>query len=285
MFLVGTVLSGFSVVPGNNSTKPLLPFNLAFVGRREVRAKNRVSDVLSLMRAMVIIICQPFPIDIVEMIKAEADEVIQSLFLKHADTALDVSVGLWNPHWSLGYFGSRVFPELIKPDREFRVPVANQMARLNTQILKPHGGISRLLKHPFLGWMKRGRTHENAAASNVDEHEHISVDPSSPCEDRFAEKIARNQGLHVRTDKVLPRTGRLSPSLVWNGVNVFAFQDVKNGCESYSDSQFLQFTMKPFISPSKVFQRKPKHQVNLALAVPGRPGRLGLASLGFRQLR
>ena len=79
-------------------------------------------------------------------------------------------VGLcgWVSQLRLAGNESRTLPETIEACRELRITISDQVACLDSNIIQPHGGISRLLKHPFFIGMKRGRTHKNAKASKED---------------------------------------------------------------------------------------------------------------------
>ena len=80
MFFAGAGLSGFPVVPGNNSIQPLLPLNPALVVRRKLWPKNLVPDVRSLVWALRIVISHPLAVDVIKVIQAEAYKVIEALF-------------------------------------------------------------------------------------------------------------------------------------------------------------------------------------------------------------
>ena len=67
MQLAGAGLCSFPVVPGNNSAQPLFPLDLTFCSRREIRAQYLVSNICSLMRAFIVVIRQPLPIDVVKL--------------------------------------------------------------------------------------------------------------------------------------------------------------------------------------------------------------------------
>jgi hypothetical protein len=52
MVLAGLELDGFTVVPRYDTAESLFPLDLTFVGRLEIRTKNLISDIYSLMRAL-----------------------------------------------------------------------------------------------------------------------------------------------------------------------------------------------------------------------------------------
>ena len=67
MKLAGEKLSSFSIVIRDYSAKPLFSLYHAFVGRLEIRTKNLVSDIDSLMRAFVVVIREPFMVDMIKL--------------------------------------------------------------------------------------------------------------------------------------------------------------------------------------------------------------------------
>ena len=75
---VGALLRSGAVIVGDDSAESFLSFNFALIRRFKVRAKNFISDIFSLMRSVVVIIFQPFAVDIGQLIHAEADEMIQT---------------------------------------------------------------------------------------------------------------------------------------------------------------------------------------------------------------
>jgi len=61
----------------------------------------------------------------------------------------------------------------------------------------------------------KGRwTHENSAATKVNENKHIGIEPTFESVNRFGEKITGDQGVHVGADKYRPITGRIISSLI-----------------------------------------------------------------------
>lgn len=77
MLFVGAGLSGISVVVRNDSAQPLFPLNLALGRRSEIRPKNLVPDVRSLVRSLLMIVRQPLPVDVVKLVKTHAKERVR----------------------------------------------------------------------------------------------------------------------------------------------------------------------------------------------------------------
>lgn len=66
-------LRGGAVVPRDNDAEPLFPLDLTFVSRLEIRRKNFISDIYSLMRAFVIVIRQPFMVNMIKTLQRTED--------------------------------------------------------------------------------------------------------------------------------------------------------------------------------------------------------------------
>ena len=157
MVLAGVQLRSVAVVPRNDSAQPLFSLNLALVGRLEILAKNPVTNIHSLMRSLIIIVCKPLPVDIVELLKAYAKEVIQTLPFCLSDITLDERIRHRSAHGRLNYFRSRTFPELVKPSRIFRIAVTMQDTALQVFILHMHLKIPGLLRRPLSCGIRRAR--------------------------------------------------------------------------------------------------------------------------------
>ena len=50
----------FVVVPRDNTAEPLLPLDITVGHRRKIRSKNFTPDFFTLMRAMIVVVRQPF---------------------------------------------------------------------------------------------------------------------------------------------------------------------------------------------------------------------------------
>ena len=248
--MVAVTASGcFVGVPRNDSAQALLPLDFTFSCWRKTWAKNLVPDVRSLMRSLLVVVRQPFPVDVIELIQTHAKEVVQALPFCLPDIALDERIRHRSAHGRLDYFRPRTFPEQIEPRRVFCIPVTNQMSGPNAQILQPHGGITGLLKHPLLGWVECGRTHEDPAAADVDKHENISINPTSPSQDGLGEKVGCGQCLHVRVNKLFPLARRTTGTFVGDRVVICPFKDVADSRNSDANTQPLQFTLDAVVSP------------------------------------
>ncbi len=202
MLLAGAGLSCIAAIPRDDATQPLLPFYFALGSRRKVWAENLVPNICTLMRAFVIVIRQPFAVYMVELFQRDTDEVIKTLFFYDADTCFGVSVRLGRTWRSFYDFRARSSPQLIEATGEFCVSVANKMARRYPNVIQPHRGVSGLLQHPFFIGMKRGRTHEDPAASEVDKDQNIRVEFPFKRIDGLCEKVDRDERFNMRVDKL-----------------------------------------------------------------------------------
>ncbi len=262
MMFAGAGLCGISVIPRNDSAQPLFPLDLTPVRGLEVWTKNLVPDIRTLMRSLIVVVRQPLPVDVVELVKAHANKVVQTFLLEHADAAFRIRVGLRSPYRSFDTFDLFALPERPEPFTVFRIPVMNKVPDLNAQILKPHGGITGLLKHPVLRGIERGRAHENLPGSKMDENKDIGINPSPQRKNRFGEKVARGQRLHVRSDKLFPIPRGISLGLVGNRMVPLPFKDLLNRRATDADAELLQLTQNPGVTPTKVFPSHSHHQIH-----------------------
>lgn len=207
--IIGAESGSFAVIPRKDSAQPLLPLNLALVCGLEIRAKNLVPDILSLMRAFIIVIRQPFAIDVIQVIQTKTNEVVKALFLNDADTRFAIPVCLGSTWRSLYNFCARCFPQSVESKGKLRIPVANKMSRFDPNVLQPHLCVSRLLKYPSLVGIKGRGTHENSATSQMNKHEHIGIETTFECINRLREKITGHQRIHVGADELFPCACRI----------------------------------------------------------------------------
>ena len=107
--LSGIGLCSIAVVPRNNSAQSLFPLDLAFGLGREIGAKNFVADIHSLMRTLVVIVRQPLPVDVIKLVKAHANEVIQAFPLNLSDITLAIRIWIMNQLHLVGALRRRVF--------------------------------------------------------------------------------------------------------------------------------------------------------------------------------
>jgi hypothetical protein len=258
-------LCGSSVVVRNDFSELLFPFNFTFSRRYEINVKTRVPDLFSLMGSCEVIMSLPLPVDVVKVVNAQADKVVKALRLNGGNIRFYVSVRLWGAWRSSDNFGSRTFPESIEVRRELGVPITNQMARIDSNIIQPHCGVPRLLKHPFFIGMKRGRTHENPAAVEVDKHQYVCVEFSLQRIDRLCEEVDCDKGFNMGADKFRPCTVRILQRFIWHGMKTVSLHDVADSRETDFDPQLFQFPKYPFVSPAKVFGGESDNQLDDSL--------------------
>lgn len=109
MMMVGTELCRVAVVPRDDSAEALFPLYLALVRGLKIWSKNLVPDIYSLMRAFVVVIRQPFMVDMIKMIQAKTNEVVKALFFNDTDTGFGVPVWIMNQLHLIGTLRRRLF--------------------------------------------------------------------------------------------------------------------------------------------------------------------------------
>ncbi len=258
-------LSGVTVIVGNDSAQPLFPLNFALSRWAEIGAKNLVPDIGALMRSLLIIVREPFPVDVVKLVKAHAEKVVQTLPFYLSDVIFRKRIRHGRAHRRTQAFHPLTLPECPEPLAVFGVSVMDQVPDLNAQILKPHGCISGLLKHPFLFGIKRRRTHENPTASKMDKNEHIGINPTAPGKDRFGKEVGGGKRVHMGADKQLPVAWWTSATFFWNGVVSRPFEDITDGRGPDADAELHQLALYSVASPRKVLNGKPHDQIHRRL--------------------
>lgn len=81
MMFGGAGSGSFAVVIRNDSAQTLFPFDLALVRGLEIWSKNLVSNIDSLMRALVVVVRKPLSVDVVELVQTYAEKVVQAFAL------------------------------------------------------------------------------------------------------------------------------------------------------------------------------------------------------------
>ncbi len=265
MMLAGAELCSVAVVPRNDSAKSLFARDLALTRRSEINVKNRVADLFALMGSGEVIMRFPFPVDVVKVLNTQADKVVKALRFNGGNIAFRVPVCLGCAWRSFYDFRTRTLPESIEARRELRITITDKVTSTDSNIIQPHGGISRLLKHPFFIRVKRSRTHENPTATEVDKHQHVRVEFPLQRIDRLCEEVDCDKGFNMGADKFRPCAVRILQRFIWHGMKVVSLHDVADSRETDFDPQLFQFPEYPFVSPAKVFGGESDNQLDDSL--------------------
>ncbi len=186
-------LCGGAVVMRDNPAELCCPFNFALVRWSKINIKNVVADLLALMRPREIIMREPFPVDVVQVVNTQTDKVIKALGLYGRNIAFRVSVRLRGARRSFHDLRARTFPEGIEAGRKLSVPIPDQMICFHSDLTHPYGCVTSLLQYPFFIGMKRRRGHEHLAAVEMDEYENVGINLSLPRQHGLGEKIDSDQ--------------------------------------------------------------------------------------------
>ncbi len=141
------------------------------------------------MRSLVVVVPHPFPVDVVELIKAQAKEAVQALMFVRTDVALAEGIGLRRAWRNLQASHSLRSPKFLKYLPEFLISVMNQELRGNADSVEPHCRATDLNFQPLIIGIKRGRRHENPATSEVNENQHVGVEFPEKRVNRFGEIV------------------------------------------------------------------------------------------------
>ena len=117
-------LCSLPVIAGEDAAEFAFTPNLSLGHWHELFIKNVVADIFPLMRTFRVIMADPCFDNVVQLLAAEADEVIQALMFCLADPALDERI-------RAGRFGRdfywphvRFFPKRVKLIGKYSVPVS-----------------------------------------------------------------------------------------------------------------------------------------------------------------
>ena len=163
-----------------------------------------------------------FTDEIVQMLLAEDQEIVQALLLDTLDHSFAPGIqvrALYPQDLDLHPFS---FEHVVELCRELRVAIANQADRLVVAIRGVHPKIPCLLCHPSRIGMCRGIADEDLAGLNVDDDQQEIVDDFPRRDDALCEKVAGPERLGVDLDELFPRT--LGPFR--RGIDPFLFEDV-----------------------------------------------------------
>ena len=110
-----------------------------------------------------------FTDEVVQMLLAEDQEIVQALLLDTLDHSFAPGIqvrALYPQDLDLEPFG---FEYIVERCREFRVAIANQAGRLVVAIRGVHQKVAYLLRHPRRIGMRRGIANEDFTILDVDE--------------------------------------------------------------------------------------------------------------------
>ena len=104
------------------------------------------------MRPLRIVVADPGARNVIELVPAEAHEVIETLPFDGADERFREGIRLGCLDWTAESFGAVRAPEFPKSLTVLHVPVVQNEPGFDTLVIEPHGGITSLLKDPlFIG--------------------------------------------------------------------------------------------------------------------------------------
>jgi hypothetical protein len=150
VMMIGQSLSNYAFVPREYAAESFFAHDFAFADGRKIGAQNIVPDIFSLMRSLVVVVRHPSPVDVVELINAQAKEAIQTLMFVCPNIALTKSIGLRRAWWNLQASHTFQLPECFKYLPEFLVSVMNQEFGLYTNSIEPHRRAANLNLKPII---------------------------------------------------------------------------------------------------------------------------------------
>ncbi len=158
-------LRSFAIVLANDASEFGAAADLAFGFRRKVFVEYRVVAANPSMGSMLVVMLEPRSYDVVQLVFAEAHEVIQTFAFQRPDETFTKCVRHWGAWRNLDrpHFG--ILPERIEDIRILPVTVPNEKLGFDVFVIHPHRGVSSLLHYPGCIRMIRTRTAQHFSTS------------------------------------------------------------------------------------------------------------------------
>ena len=214
------------------------------------------------VRAQRIVVRGPGRFDVVELVEAEADKVVQTFPFMGFDPRFRERIRTGRLERYSDTSHALRFPEGLELVRELAVTVMNQKARFNADVIKPHGRVARLLHDPIPIRMIRGRAAIDLAAAQVNEDKHIGRENASKGVNTFSEEIGCDHRVHVSMNKSRPRNRRFLEGLIRRRVNVGILENVPHRCLANPNPQLLKLADDLAISPTQVLFSHTENKVH-----------------------
>src|SRR5215470_12737467 len=201
------------------------------------------------MRALLMIMGHVLLEDMGEGVFAKEDEPRQTLLFDRAHPAFGVSIQIWRPRQQWHPCDPSCFNALLKGRTIFPVSVMDEVLPGSQEAPLFHGHIPRDLDHPALVRMWGHPSHVHLPAGEVDKKQHVIRHQPSCRPDLGGEEVGGDQHIHMRTDKLFPRS-RLLALGGWE--DAVALQNVAHRLVTNSVAQMLQGTDDPIVTPGAI---------------------------------
>ena len=191
----------------DHAAKLLATFNVLELDGRplgDVDLITRRSVISVAMRAIGVEVSREGFDQIVEMIAAKNDEVLQALMLDRLDDSLDSRVQVRRSYGELLALDTFFLKRCLELRRELGVAVVDQVSRTMFTRLGFLNELSSLLRHPFrIGIPSRLRA-DDFASLQVHENQHIEVDDTTGRDGPLREEVAGPECLEMSPDEHAP---------------------------------------------------------------------------------
>ena len=122
----------------NSAAKLFVAFHFAFDRGLEVYIKNTIPNVLSTMRALGVVVSNPRPCDVMQMINTEAHQVIQTFTFQGTDERFTECIGLWRSYRRFDRGDILVFPERFHRVGILSITITKEELYLKSFTFEPH---------------------------------------------------------------------------------------------------------------------------------------------------
>ena len=138
-----------AVVLGNDSSEFGPAANLTFDRGHEVFVEYRVVAPHPSMGPVLVIMPEPSLYDVVQLVLAEAHEVMQTFAFQRPNESFEERVRHRGTWWNFDWPHSSLLPERVENIRILPVTIPNEKPGLDAFVFHPHRGVSSLLHYPL----------------------------------------------------------------------------------------------------------------------------------------
>ena len=217
------------------------------------------------MGAKGVVMSDPRPNDVIQLLLTEAHEVIEAFVLERTNERFDKCVCLGRsdrcPHWPRAL----LVPEVAETVRELPIAITKQESRLDALVLHPHRRVARLLHDPVpMGRVGR-RAGVDLASAEMDEDQNVGMEHASKGVDLLREKVARDDGINIRMHEGRPLHRRVFDRLVRPRAESAVGENLPGCGRSDTAPELLELSDDTAVSPEDVLPREPNHQLTCGL--------------------
>ena len=245
----GRDLSGVAVVRLDDAAELGFTSNASSELGSKGLVENLVTHSDPSMRTDGVVVPDPCPDDVMQLLLTETHEVVEAFVLECTDERFDEGICLGRSDGRPDGLHALLEPEVTETIREFSVAVPEQESRLDTLVLHPHRRVAGLLHDPVpVGRIGR-RASVDLPAPEVDENENIRMEYAPKGVDLLTKEITRHNRVDVGMHKCRPLHRRILVGLVRPRAEPRVGEDLPDSGRPDTASEFLEFSDNTAVSP------------------------------------